>query len=45
MTMIINKKKTDEKLQHVINKEAVEASVLSLVGKTDKYEYLPGENI
>ena len=45
MTMIINDKKRDEKLQHVINKEAAEASVLSLAGKIGKYEYLPGEKI
>ena len=34
----------DEKLQHDINREAVKISVLSS-GKTDKYEYLTGEEI
>ena len=34
----------DEKLQYVINREAVKISALSS-GKIDKYEYLTGEEI
>ena len=34
----------DEKLQYDINREAVKISALSS-GKTDKYEYLTGEEI
>ena len=34
----------DEKLQYDINREAAKVSALSS-GKTDKYEYLTGEDI
>ena len=34
----------DEKLQYIINREGINISALSS-GKTDKYEYLTGEEI
>ena len=40
--MIINDKTRDEKQQYDVNKEAAIISALSS-GKTDKYEYLTGE--
>ena len=42
--MTIHDKIKDEKLQYDINREAAKISVLSS-GKTDKYEYLTGEEI
>ena len=42
--MTINDKFKDEKLQYDFNREAAKISALSL-GKTDKYEYLTGEEI
>ena len=42
--MTIDDKVIDEKLQYDINREAAKLSVLSS-GKTDKYEYLTGEEI
>ena len=41
---IIDDKIRDEKLQYNINREAAKISALSF-GKTDKYEYLTGEEI
>ena len=42
--MTTNDKIWDEKLQYDINREAGETSALSS-GKTDKYDYLTGEDI
>ena len=42
--MTINDKIRDEKLQYKINREAAKISALSS-GRTDKYEYLTGEEI
>ena len=42
--MAIDDQIEDEKLQYDINREAGKISVLSS-GKTDKYEYLTGEEI
>ena len=42
--MTIDEKNKDEKLQHDINREAAKISVLPS-GKTDKYEYLTGEEL
>ena len=42
--MTIEDQIKDEKLQYDINREAAKISVLSS-GKTDKYEYLTGEEI
>ena len=42
--MTIDDKIRDEKLQYDINREAEKTSGL-LLGKTDKYEYLTGEEI
>ena len=42
--MTIDDKVSDEKLQYDINREAAKISALSS-GKTDKYEYLTGEEI
>ena len=42
--MTIEDQFKDEKLQYDINKEAAKISALSS-GKTDKYEYLTGEEI
>ena len=42
--MTIEDQITDEKLQFDINREAAKISTLSS-GKTDTYEYLPGEKI
>ena len=42
--MTIEDQIRDEKLQHDINREAAKISTLSS-GKTDKYEYLTGEEI
>ena len=42
--MTIDDKIRDEKIQYDINREAAKASALSF-GKTDKYEYLTGEEI
>ena len=42
--MTIEDQITDEKLQFDINREAAKISALSS-GKTDTYEYLPGEEI
>ena len=42
--MTIDDKTRDEKLQYDINREAAKISALSS-GKTDKYEYLTGEEI
>ena len=42
ITMTINDKIRDEKLQYDDSKEATELSALSS-GKIDKYEYLTGE--
>ena len=42
--MTIEDQIRDEKLQHDINREAAKISVLSS-GKSDKYEYLTGEEI
>ena len=42
--MTIENQIRDEKLQHDINREAAKISALSS-GKTDKYEYLTGEEI
>ena len=42
--MTIDDKIRDEKLQYDINREAAKISVLSS-RKTDKYEYLTGEEI
>ena len=42
--MAIDDQIKDEKLQYDINREAGKISVLSS-GKTDKYEYLTGEEI
>ena len=44
ITMTINDKIRDEKLQYDINKEAVKISALSS-GKIDKYEYLIDEEV
>ena len=40
----MNDKIRDEKLQYDVNKEAAKISTLSS-GKSDKYEYLTGEEI
>ena len=42
--MTIEDQIRDEKLQYDINREAAKISALSS-GKTDKYEYLTGEDI
>ena len=42
--MTIDDKIRDKKLQHDINRKAAKISTL-LSGKTDKYEYLTGEEI
>ena len=42
--MTIEDQIRDEKLQYNINREPAKISAL-LSGKTDKYEYLPGEEI
>ena len=42
--MTIDDQTRDEKLQYDINREAAKKSALSL-GKIDKYEYLPGEEV
>ena len=42
--MAIDDKIKDEKLQYNINREAAKISALSS-GKSDKYEYLAGEEI
>ena len=42
--MVIDDQIKDEKLQYNINREAVKISALSS-GKSDKYEYLAGEEI
>ena len=42
--MTINDKINDEKLQYNIKREAAQISAL-LSGKTNKYEYLMGEEI
>ena len=42
--MTIDDEIKDEKLQYVINRQAVKISVLSS-GKINKYEYLTGEEI
>ena len=42
--MTINDQIRDEKLQYDINREAAKISALSS-GKTDKYEYITGEEI
>ena len=42
--MTVDDKIRDEKLQYKINREAAKISALSS-GKTDKYEYLTGEEI
>ena len=42
--MTIEDRIRDQKLQYDINREAVKISALSS-GKTDKYEYLTGEEI
>ena len=42
--MTIDDKIKDKKLQHDINREVAKISALSS-GKTDKYEYLTGEEI
>ena len=42
--MTIDDKIRDEKLQYKINREAAKISALSS-GRTDKYEYLTGEEI
>ena len=42
--MTIDDQIRDEKLQYDINKKATKISALS-PGKTDKYEYLTGEEI
>ena len=42
--MTVDDKIRDEKLQHDINREAAKISALSS-GKSDKYEYLIGEDI
>ena len=42
--MTINDQVKNEKLQYDINRKAAEISALSS-GKTDKYEYLTGEEI
>ena len=42
--MTVNDKIIDEKLRYDINREAAKISALSS-GKTDKYEYLAGEEI
>ena len=42
--MTIDNKFTDEKLKYNINRKATKISALSS-GKTDKYEYLAGEEI
>ena len=42
--MTIDDKIKDERLQYDINREAAKISAL-LSGKTDKYEYLTGEEI
>ena len=44
LTMTIDDKIKDEKLQYDINREAANISALSS-GKIDKYEYLTGEEI
>ena len=44
ITMAINDKIRDEKLQYDINKEAAKLSALSS-GKIDKYEYLIDEEV
>ena len=44
ITMTINDKIRDEKLQYDINKEAAKLSALSS-GKIDKYEYLIDEEV
>ena len=42
--MSVGDKKTDEKVQYDINREAAKISTLSS-GKIDKYEFLTGEEI